>query len=216
MNNVISIEKTENHDSPFGRGVIRLYPSGKYFDLVNVNPDNIEINDIAWSLSKTIRYNGHIKYDYTVARHSIIMSYYVDLEHAMEALLHDAGEAYVGDLVAPLKEISAEFEKIEDAITAQIMKKYNNGIGVKVCPFRLVEEYHKTEKVDRADKEIYHHECYILGREGRYVPKMQIATKKAMAETGLGNIKVTGKTGDYEAFMNRFVMLLTDNISYEI
>lgn len=183
-------------------GIITLN-SGTEFDLMNPEQDKIFIGDIAWGLSKQIRYNGHIPYDYTVARHSVILSYYVPEEYAMEALLHDAGEAYVGDMVTPLKAVCPQFEEIEDRITGQIMLKFNDGW--------MVEDgmYTKSELVDEADYEIYLHECTFLDRKsvGRYIPKMQGATTRAMNGCGLGNLKVTGKEGDNDAFLARFYEL---------
>ena len=113
--------------------------SGQIIDLDNPDPEKICINDIAWALSRIVRYNGHTvqRIPYTVGQHSIIVSEMAKL-YAMEAgaskldvelismlaLLHDAGEAFTGDLSGPLKKIEKlrpvikEIEqKIDDAIT---------------------------------------------------------------------------------------------------
>lgn len=189
-----------------GPGVVRLH-SGKLMDLNNPTPDDINIDDIAWSLGKLIRYNGHIPYDYTVARHSVIMSYYVGESHSMEALLHDAGEAYCGDIIQPLKRVFPQLEKFEDNITGVIMTKYNKG---KQVFGRDADDhqYQKSEWVSVADVKIYQHECYRFGRPGKYCADMHNAELEAIRDVGLGSLYQTGMAGDREAFLARFYQLL--------
>lgn len=194
MDNVVNMPNGDNN----GPGVIRLL-SGRLIDLQNPTIKDIYFDDIAWSLSGQIRYNRHIPLDYTVARHSIIMSYAVDEEHAMEALLHDAGEAYLSDVVNPLKKLFPEIEKMEDRITALIMKKYH--------PKLVIEngEYKKSDAVARADHEIYVHECWRFGRpDGEYIEYFAQAEEEAMLHNGLGVLEETGMAHDYHAFCHRF------------
>lgn len=204
-----------------GPCVIRVI-SGKLVDLNHPDPDTIDINDIAWSLSKQIRYNGHIPYDYTVARHSIIMSYFVSPECAMEALLHDAGEAYCGDIIYPIKISHPELEDFEDRVTAVIMQKYNNGKNVfhvdkdgDDSKFegqtlkKKVAQYKKSEEIARADILIARHECSRFGRPGEYIPMMMMAECNAIYECGLKPLETTGMKGDRLAFLRRFDMLYT-------
>lgn len=84
--------------------------SGRCVDLVNPKAESICITDIAWSLSRQARFNGHTKgeHPYSVAQHSIYVAEQVliatqDRRAAQYALLHDAHEAYMGDIVSPLK-----------------------------------------------------------------------------------------------------------------
>jgi hypothetical protein len=99
--------------------------TGINFTILNPEPSMIVIEDIAHALSRLCRYGGHCDGFYSVARHSLIMSYLADEEYAMEALLHDATEAYIGDCVTPLKKELAQFNKIEDELYEIIAKKYN-------------------------------------------------------------------------------------------
>jgi hypothetical protein len=81
---------------------IQTHTGGKfYFD----DPENsdIRIEDIAHALSNLCRFNGHTKVFYSVADHSTYCSHIVEPQYAMEALLHDAHEAYIGDAPSPLK-----------------------------------------------------------------------------------------------------------------
>lgn len=67
---------------------------------------DIDIRDIAHALSQLCRYNGHTAAFYSVAQHSVVVSHLADA-HPLWGLLHDAAEAYVGDMTAPWKRCSA-------------------------------------------------------------------------------------------------------------
>lgn len=90
-------------------GLVRSAPtsiqlhSGRMFDILNPDPERISIEDIATSLAKQCRYNGHCRAFYSVAQHSDLVSRLVPERLALAGLLHDAAEAYIGDIVRPLK-----------------------------------------------------------------------------------------------------------------
>ena len=90
--------------------------SGKKFYPFRPSPSDIFIYDIAASLSNLCRYNGNIPCFYSVAEHSFHCSYLVPEEHALTALLHDATEAFVGDMITPIKKWFPEFVAMEDNI----------------------------------------------------------------------------------------------------
>lgn len=77
--------------------------SGKVVDLSAPQTADIDIEDIAWSLSNIMRFNGHLSTQISVARHCIEVSRLVPEDLALAALLHDAHEAYVGDITRPMK-----------------------------------------------------------------------------------------------------------------
>lgn len=94
---------------------IHVY-SGKLFDVLNPQPEDFDIRDIAHSLSQQCRFGGHCNTFYSVAAHSVVASWLCPSDLAMELLLHDAHEAYVLDLQRPLKELLPEYRLIEDEV----------------------------------------------------------------------------------------------------
>jgi len=98
--------------------------SGKKVDLLEPNASQISIKDIAVSLSRQCRFNGHSVRFYSVAEHSIRMSNEMPWAFKLQALLHDAAEAYVGDLISPIKWELPKFKKMEDRIYSVIAEKY--------------------------------------------------------------------------------------------
>ena len=77
--------------------------TGKLVHIRNPHSDEIDIEDIAHALSQTCRFFGHTDGFYSVAQHSILVSQRVPAADALWGLLHDAAEAYLGDLASPLK-----------------------------------------------------------------------------------------------------------------
>lgn len=100
--------------------------TGRKFYPLAPDPDDVDAEDIAHSLSLQCRYNGHIDKFYSVAEHCILMSdYFQDGDHpllAKKALLHDSTETYVGDMVRPLKHQPAMqvFRDAENVVGAAI------------------------------------------------------------------------------------------------
>lgn len=127
---------------------------GTYTGLL-VNPlglddQDVSIIDIAWSLSHQCRFNGHCKRFYSVAEHSLnVASFFRDRAAKKRALLHDAAEAYLGDVVKPLKQQLVvvdegkqvtSFEKLEERILARIFQHFN---------MKFEEE--KMREIEKAD-----------------------------------------------------------------
>ena len=78
------------------------------FSLESPRVEDVHIHDIAHALAHLCRFNGHTRTFYSVAEHSVRCSYIVEREFALDALLHDAAEAYVGDVSSPLKHVLGE------------------------------------------------------------------------------------------------------------
>lgn len=98
--------------------------TGQQFYPMDPRVEDINHIDIAHSLSMQCRYNGHVKQFYSVAEHCVIISHLVEPKHALWALLHDSTEAYVGDVISPLKHHLPQYREIEDRLMLVIAKKY--------------------------------------------------------------------------------------------
>lgn len=105
-------------------GWISTY-TGKKFFIFNPRVEDIEIADIARALSMICRFNGHVKKFYSVAQHSVLVSYIVPEEYALEGLMHDATEAIIGDMVRPIKRFMPEFKEVENKLEAAIAQRFN-------------------------------------------------------------------------------------------
>jgi 5'-deoxynucleotidase YfbR-like HD superfamily hydrolase len=101
--------------------------TGKQFFLLEPRLEDIDITDIAHALSLQCRWTGHVKYHYSVAQHSYYCSFLGPDSEAFDRLMHDAGEAYVGDLSRPLKhytEAGVAYRKQEAIIQKVIAERF--------------------------------------------------------------------------------------------
>jgi len=99
--------------SDWGRGAWMQTFTGRQFFPLDPRAEDVDPTDIAHALSLICRYGGHTARFYSVAEHCVLMSYAVSPENALAALLHDATEAYVGDMVRPLKHQIPAYQEIE-------------------------------------------------------------------------------------------------------
>lgn len=98
--------------------------SGKFFEFLNPQPEQIDINDIAHALSMKCRFAGHTLRFYSVAQHSVHVSYNCDPADALAGLLHDAAEAYLVDMPKPVKKFLPEYQMIEDRVQRAIFETF--------------------------------------------------------------------------------------------
>lgn len=100
--------------------------TGRFIDPINPNPRDINLEDIAHALSSICRFGGHTKLFYSVAEHSVRVADLVSEENRLWAFLHDASEAYFGDLIAPIKHLKdfAFFRDIEDNLMGTICDRF--------------------------------------------------------------------------------------------
>jgi hypothetical protein len=98
--------------------------NGKRFFPLDTRVEDICIFDIAHALSMICRFGGHSRRFYSVAEHSVLVSEVVPPEDALCGLLHDATEAYIGDMVRPLKQELPSYVKLENKLWPLIAEKF--------------------------------------------------------------------------------------------
>lgn len=116
MNTAIKIEEREGL-------YITTYNGVKFWPL-DPRVNEIDIEDIAHSLSMLCRFNGHIKSFYSVAQHSVLVSEVCSEENKLYGLLHDASEAYLSDLPSPIKHSMPFFKKVENNLQKFVCEKF--------------------------------------------------------------------------------------------
>lgn len=124
------------------------YSGGRFYPL-DPSIEDIELIDIAAALSKLCRFNGHCERFYSVAEHSVRLSrMFRDPAKARWGLMHDAAEAYIGDIVRPLKRSLKGISHIEDRILLCVAHKFNLPPTIYDAVHEADERMCSTEKRD--------------------------------------------------------------------
>ena len=111
---------------------------GLRFWPLDPRPEDVMFRDIAHALAMQCRYGGHCMRFYSVAEHSVLLARHVLIEHpagrrhevpadrqlALWLLLHDASEAYLSDMIRPLKRFMPEYREAEDRVQWAIYERY--------------------------------------------------------------------------------------------
>lgn len=113
--------------------------SGLVVNLLEPTMDQIRLPDIAEGLSKLCRYTGQCKEFYSVAQHSVMVSAMVHPKFAMSALMHDASEAYLGDVSTPLKQMMPDYRLLEARFDHAIAAAFN-------LPYPLPQEVRDADR----------------------------------------------------------------------
>ncbi len=127
--------------------------SGRRLDLLNPSPLDIEIEDIAHGLARVARWNGQTvgAHAFSVAQHSVLVEEIVraltpgiDTRWRLAALLHDAPEYVIGDLITPFK---ARIGDAYKALEARLLEAVHIRFGLPAAlPVKI------TELIKRADR----------------------------------------------------------------
>ena len=127
--------------------------SGRRLDLLDPTPVDIEIEDIAHGLAFVARWNGQTMgdYPYSVAEHSLLVERIFSCQFPeasakwkLAALLHDAPEYVIGDMISPVKQaVGADYSELDAKLAAAIHRRFG-------LPFPLPDRI--KAKIKRADK----------------------------------------------------------------
>lgn len=115
--------------------------TGKLVDVANMRQGDIAIEDIAHALACTNRFGGHLREPVSVAQHSVVVSY-LAAQHPLQGLLHDASEAYLGDVVGPLKNspMLEKFVKLDARVQLMIYAKFK-------CPLQVTPDVIQADQL---------------------------------------------------------------------
>ena len=151
-------------DTPIGApGKIQTY-IGRLVDPFNLNESEVHIEDIAHALSQLCRFTGHTRRFYSVGEHCLLVAGMLG-EYtpriALAGLVHDAGEAYFGDMAGPMKRRidMGEYNTAEHRAAAMITRKYCGELTQR-----------ERSLVKDADARAYHIERAQLIRPGFMEP----------------------------------------------
>lgn len=116
--------------------------SGRMLDLSLPDPDVLDLEDIAHSLARLCRFNGAVDGFYSVASHSVYVARRLQAEYgtrnriAAAGLLHDATEAYLGDVTSGLKRLFPDYRELERRWEYAVERRY----GVAIVENLIVKE----------------------------------------------------------------------------
>ena len=129
---------------------IQTYTGIQFWPL-DPRPEEIDIRDIAHALSNQCRFAGHCERFYSVAEHSVRVSWLCPVKDGLWGLLHDAAEAYLVDLPRPIKrwsQMGTLYSEIEDKLMLAIAYKFGLNHPVPVSVKRADIVMLVTEKRD--------------------------------------------------------------------
>jgi len=132
--------------------------SGTRVDLPVPRADQVKIDDIAYSLAGQCRFNGHCRQWYSVAEHSVHVSECLRRHGAQPrlrllGLLHDAAEAYIGDVVSPVKALLVPaFRELENQVHGAILE------ALRI----MYPSWWEQSRIGRADQMLLATEAFYL------------------------------------------------------
>lgn len=128
--------------------------SGRRLDLLDPTPVDIEIEDIAHGLAFVARWNGQTKgdYAYSVAEHSLLVEEIfaklyptAPVKWRLAALLHDAPEYVIGDMISPVKAaVGPGYSALDDRLVAAVHMRF--GLPAQI-PVRIKRQIKKADKI---------------------------------------------------------------------
>ena len=181
--------------------------SGRKLDILSPSPLDIEIEDISLGLSRVTRWNGQTtgKHAYSVAQHSVIVEEVFNLEYPnlnkrwkLAALLHDAPEYVIGDLITPFKyALNNSYRDVED----NLMKAIHIRFGLPAELPKSIEL--KIKKIDKAVA--WYEAINIAGYDNK---EALVILKKPILKNKLEKILPVSPNVIAKKFLKRFSELI--------
>lgn len=172
------------HDLHNLDGCINTF-SGKKFNLLKPTADMVAVADIARGLGFNSHFGGQVPAFFSIAQHSVmVMNVCKEPELKLVALLHDAAEAYIGDMLKPLKIHLPYFNAVEAGIQCAVFEKF--GLNVDDLP--------EIKKYDREIQELEFNVFFRGFRSGnfQYWPPEKSVYEFNMAFHSLTNNRYNG------------------------
>ena len=138
-------------------------------NIENLTSIEIVLSDITTSLARQCRFSGHGVHFWSVAQHSLLVAALLPEELNLQGLLHDASEAYLGDVITPIKPNMPEYLKLEEKVQTAILSKY--GLSYPLDP-----------RVKDADKRALKMERSSLFNSGRPLPFAHMTMQQASSQ----------------------------------
>lgn len=118
-----------------------MLASGALFDILDPEGSDFTLQDIAHGLGRVCRFAGQTNRFYSVAEHCFHVARLVPVEHGRAGLLHDASEAFIGDVTRPLKALLPNYQvieaRVEAAIAARFLSPAERALGgLKAAPIK--------------------------------------------------------------------------------
>lgn len=131
---------------------IHVVGGGRFY-IKDMSKNSVDYYGIGTALSKLCRYTGNCDFFYSVAQHSVLVSELVHPSIALEALMHDAAEAYLGDVSTPVKQELTEYKVIEKRVEDWFIKEtyldiHKEGIKYADLQARKIEKRCLLTKTD--------------------------------------------------------------------
>lgn len=169
--------------------------TGKRVDLLAPQPEDICIEDIAHALAYSTRFNGQTRVAITIAQHCVVGSYLLaEPVLALAFLLHDAHEAYLGDLTQPVKaalrEIAGAFTSFNEPpdVVDVLASRLDDAIAAHfgMCRWTI-----HNEDIKRVDRVL----CQIEGGIGGLFPNVHNAADPVFSDyrTPWGHVQAEAK-----------------------
>ena len=181
--------------------------SGRKLDILSPSPLDIEIEDICLGLSRVTRWNGQTtgEHAYSVAQHSVVVEEVFNLEYPylnkkwkLAALLHDAPEYVIGDLITPFKyALNNSYRDVED----NLIKAIHIRFGLPADLPKSIEA-----KIKRIDKAVAWYEAINIA--GYNNEEALVIIKKPILKNKLGNILPMSPNAIAKKFLKRFSELI--------